>query len=301
MANIKISELNALTERADNDLLAIVDTSADETKKIQVSDLVNKNIELIAVSDTAPSECSIGDKYYNTTDKEIYTATGTNTWSETGTTPISGILYIVYNEQASYSWDGTDLVSVGGGKEDIVIDDEEPTDPDIKLWIDTSALSQSDETNMKYNDNGEYKDIYAKAFDTLPIGTEVDYDGETAPTGWTEITRMYDNSVSDYSLSNNSTKNITTCSVIAPRDGTAIVIATATYESNASGYRQLNIAKNETGMSAVVKSNAVSGSSMTIFTLKILEVSEGDTFCPRTIQNSGSALSCSFTIQLTYI
>ena len=41
---------------------------------------------------------------------------------------------------------------------------------------------------MKYNDNGTYKDIYVKSFDTLPVGTEVDYDGETAPTGWTEIT-----------------------------------------------------------------------------------------------------------------
>jgi len=143
MANIKISELNALTEKADNDLLAIVDTSADETKKIQVSDLMDKNIELIAVTDTAPLECSIGDKYYNTTDKEIYTATVTNTWSDTGTTPISGILYIVYNDQASYSWDGTDLVSVGGGKEDIVIDDTEPTDPDVKLWIDTGEVSSS--------------------------------------------------------------------------------------------------------------------------------------------------------------
>ena len=40
---------------------------------------------------------------------------------------------------------------------------------------------------MKYNDNGEYKDIYVKTFDTLPVGTEVDYDGETVPTGWTEI------------------------------------------------------------------------------------------------------------------
>lgn len=40
---------------------------------------------------------------------------------------------------------------------------------------------------MKYNDNGEYKDIYVKAFDTLPIGTEVDYDGSTVPDGWTEI------------------------------------------------------------------------------------------------------------------
>lgn len=40
---------------------------------------------------------------------------------------------------------------------------------------------------MKYNDNGEYKDIYVKSFDTLPVGTEVDYDGDTAPTGWTEV------------------------------------------------------------------------------------------------------------------
>lgn len=40
---------------------------------------------------------------------------------------------------------------------------------------------------MKYNDNGEYKDIYVKAFDTLPIGTEVDYDGSVVPSGWEEV------------------------------------------------------------------------------------------------------------------
>lgn len=40
---------------------------------------------------------------------------------------------------------------------------------------------------MKYNDNGTYRDIYVKSFDTLPVGTEVDYDGNTVPTGWTEI------------------------------------------------------------------------------------------------------------------
>jgi hypothetical protein len=40
---------------------------------------------------------------------------------------------------------------------------------------------------MKYNDNGEYKDIYVKSYDTLPVGAEVDYDGETVPSGWTEV------------------------------------------------------------------------------------------------------------------
>lgn len=40
---------------------------------------------------------------------------------------------------------------------------------------------------MKYNDNGEYKDIYIKTFDTLPVGAIVEYDGATIPDGWTDI------------------------------------------------------------------------------------------------------------------
>ena len=40
---------------------------------------------------------------------------------------------------------------------------------------------------MKYNDNGEYKDIYVKSLDTLPVGTEVDFDGNEVPSGWTEV------------------------------------------------------------------------------------------------------------------
>ena len=40
---------------------------------------------------------------------------------------------------------------------------------------------------MKYNDNGEYKDIYIKTFDTLPVGAIVEYTGSTIPDGWTDI------------------------------------------------------------------------------------------------------------------
>lgn len=40
---------------------------------------------------------------------------------------------------------------------------------------------------MKYNDNGEVKNIIIKSGDTLPIGTEVEYDGETIPAGWQEV------------------------------------------------------------------------------------------------------------------
>lgn len=41
---------------------------------------------------------------------------------------------------------------------------------------------------MKYNDNGEWKDIAFKTADTLPIGTSVDYEGENVPEGWEEDT-----------------------------------------------------------------------------------------------------------------
>lgn len=40
---------------------------------------------------------------------------------------------------------------------------------------------------MKYNDDGIPTDIYIKTFDTLPVGTEVDFDGEVVPDGWSEI------------------------------------------------------------------------------------------------------------------
>jgi hypothetical protein len=47
---------------------------------------------------------------------------------------------------------------------------------------------------MKYNDNGTWEDIYVKTFDTLPIGTEVDYDGSVVPSGWEEVNNvLYEN------------------------------------------------------------------------------------------------------------
>lgn len=44
---------------------------------------------------------------------------------------------------------------------------------------------------MKFRDpeTGEFKELYTKAADTLPVGTEVDYDGDEVPAGWEE---MYD-------------------------------------------------------------------------------------------------------------
>ncbi len=76
------------------------------------------DVKIIAYTDTEPSECSTGDVYYNTANKLLYKATGTNTWETTGSEPLEGILYILFDSEnetgKSYSWDGSDLISVGG-------------------------------------------------------------------------------------------------------------------------------------------------------------------------------------------
>lgn len=60
---------------------------------------------------------------------------------------------------------------------------------------------------MKYNDNGEYKDIYVKAFDTLPVGTEVDFDGSVVPDGWTEENNILYQSPTSSGVNTNITLN----------------------------------------------------------------------------------------------
>lgn len=181
MANIKISELNELSKVDRTDILPIVDVSANETKKVLVDNLIEKNIELLAISDTVPSEFEDGDKYYNTSTKKIYTAVD-GSWSETGETPLDGLFYILFNEQSSYAWNGSDLVSVGGGKEDIVISDTEPTDPDVKLWIDTGEVGESftEITNEYSTSTGKgysasyINNLHTYSTDEILIGTWID-------------------------------------------------------------------------------------------------------------------------------
>lgn len=122
MANIKISELNELYghQRAYDDYIPVVDSSADETKKISVGSLIPNNVNIIAVTDTAPVEYETGDKYYNTDENKIYTATS---WGwENPETPIGGILYVILAEQKTYTYDGDNetLVSVGSASGSVV-------------------------------------------------------------------------------------------------------------------------------------------------------------------------------------
>ena len=73
--------------------------------------------DLLAVTDTAPVSCAKGDKYYNTTEKKIFTASSTDTWGSTGKTPEKDKIYVntADNPATSWRWSGTELVMIGGG------------------------------------------------------------------------------------------------------------------------------------------------------------------------------------------
>lgn len=40
---------------------------------------------------------------------------------------------------------------------------------------------------MKYKYNDEWVDLSIKALDSMPVGTQVEYTGDTIPTGWEEV------------------------------------------------------------------------------------------------------------------
>lgn len=108
------------------------------------------NVSLIAITNIQPSECNEGDKYFNTTDNLIYTATDTDTWSATGETPISDKTYVLTTDGSTYTYNGTTLTQIGGKQ----INGETPiggsqdywgtTDPNENwLIMDGRALSRT--------------------------------------------------------------------------------------------------------------------------------------------------------------
>lgn len=81
----------------------------------QLPAYVDDVIDLLDVTDTPPETAAKGDKYYNTTDNKIYTATDVNTWGE-GADPESGKIYVNVKTNMSYRWSGTVLVQIGADK-----------------------------------------------------------------------------------------------------------------------------------------------------------------------------------------
>ena len=96
---------------------------------------------------------------------------------------------------------------------------------------------------IKYKDpvTEDYISVKTKTIDTLPVGTEVDFDGDSVPSGWTEVTQLYENSADNVSLGGNGTfANITDCAITASRSGLVLIIINANFSANATGVRVVN-------------------------------------------------------------
>lgn len=79
----------------------------------QLPSYVDDVLDLIAIQATAPATCATGDKYYNTTDHKVYTATATNTW-DAGAEPETGKIYVF--DDMAYRWSGSAMVQIGADK-----------------------------------------------------------------------------------------------------------------------------------------------------------------------------------------
>lgn len=108
----------------------------------EIKSVVNENEtkNLLAVSSSAPSQCSTGDLYFNTTTKKVYIATATDTWDSTGEDPTSNTLYVVVDDGTIYTYDGTTLVEIGGsGAPEIAISTTQPSGNEV-LWINPDEV-----------------------------------------------------------------------------------------------------------------------------------------------------------------
>lgn len=68
---------------------------------------VDDIVELKSIT-TAPATAAVGDLYYNSTSKKIFTATSANTWGETGVDPEKSKIYVDVTTDKIYRYGGSD-------------------------------------------------------------------------------------------------------------------------------------------------------------------------------------------------
>lgn len=105
--------------KLDKSLMGVADGVAtlDSAGKIpseQLPSYVDDVIELINMIDVDPNKCEIGDKYYNTELKKIFTADAENSWELNGEDPLKGVIYINLIEinNNTYRWGGTEMIKI---------------------------------------------------------------------------------------------------------------------------------------------------------------------------------------------
>lgn len=118
---LAISKISGLQTALDGKLATSLKGAANGLAELDANGLVPSSqlpsyvddiVDLLNMTDTAPSTCVAGDKYYNTTSKKIYIATGTNTWGTNGKTPEGGKIYVNLTDNNTYRWSGSTMVEI---------------------------------------------------------------------------------------------------------------------------------------------------------------------------------------------
>ena len=104
----------AATEKGANSGVATLGSDG-KVPTSQLPSFVDDVIDLLDIAATAPEHCATGDKYYNSDSKKIFTATGTDTWGETGADPEGGKIYITLDDNKTYRWSGTTMAEISAG------------------------------------------------------------------------------------------------------------------------------------------------------------------------------------------
>lgn len=112
--NIAQATFVAATEKGANSGVATLDATG-KVPSSQLPSFVDDVIDLLDAAETAPEHCAAGDQYYNTSSKKIFTATGTDTWGETGADPEGGKIYITLDDNKTYRWSGTTMAEISAG------------------------------------------------------------------------------------------------------------------------------------------------------------------------------------------
>lgn len=81
----------------------------------QLPSYVDDIIDLVAIQAAAPAKADAGSKYFNTTDKKVYTATAADTWGN-AKDPETDKIYVNLSNNMAYRWSGSAMVQIGADK-----------------------------------------------------------------------------------------------------------------------------------------------------------------------------------------
>lgn len=104
------------------------------------------------------------------------------------------------------------------------------------------------------------------------------------------------------SLASGVTVNVDTCSIVAPKDGIAIVRIGASFAGTGGGYRYLNLGVISGSITPKANFQLPSNNMAIAFsTIQIVNIKAGDEIAPRVEQTSGSAMNVTCRIELAYL